>query len=836
MLILVLGVAVVAVAQWLADPRQRLGAEIGGAIFLLVGIFTLLRQLAARRAQGHMLSAVAGFVAQEPMPSYIADLDGRIAYRNPAAGPAPDDPADDTLAEAFRDIFANPASILFRLQNRVMAVGSTREDIATRRGHLRIAVHQVGPSQLLWRIEDMGERVDGRPADRLSLPMLTAGPSGTILYMNAACLRLLGERAKSLDRVVRDLPLASGRVHQIDTVNGPVRSLVAVVAGAGGRKEIYLLPSASASATPLSADWDAIEDLPVPLLKIAPSGEVLASNREARLLLRAPMDAGTRLSDLLEGLGRPIVDWLQDVASGRGSAAPQFLCGRGNDQDIFVQVSLSIAGHATGPALIAVLNDVTELKSLEAQFVQSQKMQAIGQLAGGIAHDFNNLLTAISGHCDLLLLRHDQGDGDYGDLQQIHQNANRAASLVGQLLAFSRKQNLRPEIIDLRDTLADLTHLLNRLVGEKVKLTLNHDPELQAIRADKRQLEQVIMNLVVNARDAMPAGGEIRVETENLTLASPVERDRATLPAGHYVLVKVIDEGHGIAPEKVGKIFEPFYTTKRTGEGTGLGLSTAYGIVKQTGGFIFVDSEVGIGTVFTLYLPSYDKLPLTEVPAPVRPAPPRASGPVSGVVLLVEDEAPVRAFASRALRLRGYTVLEADSAEAALALLSDPELVVDIFVTDVIMPGKDGPTWVREALHARPETRVVFVSGYAEDAFGEHQAQIPNSVFLPKPFSLRDLTATVQAQLDDAGPDATVAMATAVNGEEMETALPRPIQSVANGQPALALPPSVGVGPGDGVARAAAEASQVMAAVRDHLRATETARPDDGNQDSAGAG
>ena len=210
-----------------------------------------------------------------------------------------------------------------------------------------------------------------------------------------------------------------------------------------------------------------------------------------------------------------------------------------------------------------------ELKTLEAQFVQSQKMQAIGQLAGGVAHDFNNLLTAISGHCDLLLLRHDQGDPDYADLVQINQNANRAAALVGQLLAFSRKQTLRPELLDLRDTLSDLTHLLNRLVGEKIELTLSHDPVLPAIRGDRRQLEQVLMNLVVNARDAMPDGGTIRIETERRLLLEPLKRDRAMVEPGEYASVKVSDAGVGIAQDSLQKVFEPFYTTKRTGEGTG---------------------------------------------------------------------------------------------------------------------------------------------------------------------------------------------------------------------------------------------------------------------------
>jgi two-component system, cell cycle sensor histidine kinase and response regulator CckA len=377
--------------------------------------------------------------------------------------------------------------------------------------------------------------------------------------------------------------------------------------------------------------------------------------------------------------------------------------------------------------------------------VQSQKMQAIGQLAGGVAHDFNNLLTAISGHCDLLLLRHKSDDPQYSDLIQIHQNANRAAALVGQLLAFSRKQTLKPERIDLSEVLSDLTHLLNRLVGERVRLRLSHGSDLGPIRADKRQLEQVIMNLVVNARDAMPDGGTIAIETEALHLRDEMRRDRAILPPGDYAVIRVRDTGCGIAPERMVKIFEPFFTTKRAGEGTGLGLSTAYGIVKQTGGYIFVDSAEGEGSVFHLYFPIYQDAAV-EIAAPApKPIVVRQG---DGVVLLVEDEAPVRAFASRALRMRGFTVLEADCAESALTLLEDPKLDIDIFVTDVVMPGMDGPTWVRKALQTRPDVRVIFVSGYAEESLSESQLRIPNSTFLAKTFSLSDLTDTVHAQFN----------------------------------------------------------------------------------------
>ena len=392
-------------------------------------------------------------------------------------------------------------------------------------------------------------------------------------------------------------------------------------------------------------------------------------------------------------------------------------------------------------------------------------------MPAGVAHDFNNLLTAITGHCDLLLLRHDQGDPDYGDLVQISQNANRAASLVGQLLAFSRQQKLKLEIVDLRDTMADLLHLLNRLVGERIKLTLDHDPGLLPIRVDRRQFEQVIMNLVVNARDAMAEGGEVRVETRVVHLREPLRRDSAEVPAGNYVTVSVKDQGHGIPAAKLARIFEPFFTTKDVGKGTGLGLSMAYGIIKQSGGYIFVDSTENVGSIFTIYIPVHDEPAQStrslsapdevcdrggvgpdsgrdartrKVPVP-EPAAPGPEG--QGVVLLVEDEAPVRAFAARALQLRGYTVVEAGNAEAALETLRQSDTRFDLFVTDVVMPGMDGPTWVREALREHPDVKVVFVSGYSEEDIGEMSADIPNSVFLPKPFSLSDLTATVARQL-----------------------------------------------------------------------------------------
>jgi len=723
---------------FLATALMAAGGTLGAVLLV-----SLLRNRFRAHVRGLARAMLDRVIARDAVPSFVVDEEGAVLTRNAAAETRFPAQGEQTLAGLLKGLIANPAALLYRLQGKARRDGAAREEIATRGGHLVLAVHQLGEDSFLWRLEEAAARMRaGRTPDSLPVAMLTVGRGNTVLFMNEAARHLAGGRVKALDRLFPELPLRPGEINTVSTAEGPVDVVVAQRDNSGGRQEIYMIEVGRGAPGPDLA----FDSLPVPMLTLDPDGRILTANRLAtRLLGRAP-DAGCTLSDVMTGLGRTVPDWLREMADGERDQQSEFLRLRRTDREVFVQVTLSRMQAGDGTRLIAVLNDATELKTLEAQFVQGQKMQAIGQLAGGVAHDFNNLLTAISGHCDLLLLRHDQGDPDYGDLVQINQNANRAAALVGQLLAFSRKQTLRPEILDLRDTLADLTHLLNRLVGEKVTLTLSHDPVLRPIRADKRQLEQVLMNLVVNARDAMPEGGEIRIETEVAHLDTPLERDRATVPVGDYVTVRVRDSGIGIAPDKIQKVFEPFFTTKRTGEGTGLGLSTAYGIVKQHGGFIFVDSAPGSGTCFTLYFPAHDTVPEAPAMAAVE-APQILAQNGEGVVLLVEDEAPVRAFASRALRLRGYTVLEAESAEDALRTLEESDLTVDVFVTDVVMPGMDGPTWVRQALKERPDVRVVFVSGYAEGAFSGGEPMVPNSVFLPKPFSLNQLTATVQQQM-----------------------------------------------------------------------------------------
>jgi two-component system cell cycle sensor histidine kinase/response regulator CckA len=399
-----------------------------------------------------------------------------------------------------------------------------------------------------------------------------------------------------------------------------------------------------------------------------------------------------------------------------------------------------------GSLLIHII-DTSAQRQLEIQFAQSQKMQAVGQLAGGIAHDFNNLLTAMIGFCDLLLLRHQVGDQSYSDISQIKQNANRAAGLVRQLLAFSRQQTLRPKVSDLTEVLAELSNLLRRLIGEAIELEIKHARDLWLVKLDQSQFEQVVINLAVNARDAMGGEGKLSFKTENYVVRVRGVDAHELVPPGEYVRINVADTGTGIPEDVVAKIFDPFFTTKKVGEGTGLGLSTVYGIIKQTGGFIFAhNNEDGPGTTFEILLPKFRDQTRAEDEAPAGVAHSKhrdLSG--IGTILLVEDEDPVRLFASRALQNKGYEVLQADCGDSALELARGYDGRIDLLVTDVVMPSMDGPTLVKNITRDMPHLKVIFISGYAEDAFRKDlDFDIDKIDFLPKPFSLKEIAEKVK--------------------------------------------------------------------------------------------
>jgi two-component system cell cycle sensor histidine kinase/response regulator CckA len=411
-------------------------------------------------------------------------------------------------------------------------------------------------------------------------------------------------------------------------------------------------------------------------------------------------------------------------------------------------------GERETEAAIVYMLETTERRTLENQINQSQKMDMVGQLAGGIAHDFNNVLSAIMMATDFLLSAHRPTDPSFQDIMQIKQNANRAAALVRHLLAFSRKQTLRPQVLDLGEALSDIENLLKRLIGEKVKLEVLHGRDLWPIKVDLSQFEQVIVNLAVNARDAMPDGGKLTVRTGNVTSADSAALSYKGMPAADYVRIDVTDTGTGIPVEIVDKIFEPFFSTKEVGKGTGLGLSTVYGIVKQTGGFVYVDSEAGKGTSFRIFLPRHhvekevqpELVPgngAAKEPPPVE-AKPRADLTGEGTILLVEDEEGLRSLNARGLRSRGYSVIEASNGIEAMEALEERNGAVDLVVSDVVMPEMDGPTLLKNMRERNPDLKIIFVSGYAEDAFEKSLPENQQFAFLPKPFTLSQLVAAVK--------------------------------------------------------------------------------------------
>ena len=493
------------------------------------------------------------------------------------------------------------------------------------------------------------------------------------------------------------------------------------------------------------------------LLGMLPLGLAVAERDGRVLFMNSPFQraAGLGPDSTIVYPGDLVVE--EDKAA-VSDAVRRFSAGRGSASDLSVRlkerpeenVSLTIAAaKGLGQAAVLLsLKDNSEESRLKRQVAQAMKMQAVGQLAGGVAHDFNNILTAIIGHCDLMTMRHIPGDSDYDDIQQIKHNSNRAAALTRQLLAFSRQQTLRPQILQIPDVISEISNLLKRLLGETIKLEVSHGRNLGTVRADPGQLEQVIVNLAVNARDAMQDGGTLRIQTYAMSQADVRKLGIEIMPVTEYTALKVTDTGTGIPQDVIGKIFEPFFTTKEVGKGTGLGLSTVYGIVKQSGGFIFADSKPGQGTSFAIYLPVHEA-PASAVAAPRIPAK-EASAELwgTGTILLVEDEAMVRAVAERALARQGYKILTAANGEEGLEIIEAAEEPIDLVISDVVMPTMDGPTMARAAREKRPDLPIIFMSGYAEEQLRK-SIDLDNIGFLPKPFSVQQIGQAAREALAD---------------------------------------------------------------------------------------
>ena len=633
--------------------------------------------------------------------------------------------------------------------------------ISTAAGASPVEVERVGSlgNLLLWRFPEAtapdplttaAKRVEGVVGDRLAAAGVLAAvvdSNGIVLAANQA----FAERAIAPDEKLR----ASRFSELVELGEDGQMRLVAEGEGAQGHRAVHipvdlngeegagtflLFDSSGAESVAKSSNLQTLLDiLPIGLALVDRDGRFLTMNEAFR---QAAGIKGTAMpvypGDLVVKEDKaPVADAVRRNA--RGPAMSGDLAVRLSRQTS-EPVALTIAGlRGLGDAaVLLLLKDNSEEAKLKRQIAQATKMQVVGQLAGGVAHDFNNILTAIIGHCDLMLMRHTPGDSDYDDIQQIKSNSNRAAGLTRQLLAFSRQQTLRPQVLQLPDVVSEVSHLLKRLLGETVELVVKHGRNLGPIRADPGQLEQVIINLAVNARDAMgpKGGGILTIQTYSVKADQVAELGSDVLPVGDYSALSVADTGTGIPPNVLGKIFEPFFTTKEIGKGTGLGLSTVYGIIKQSGGFIFADSKLNEGARFVIYLPVHRE---AATAGRARRAEKTKKDELwgSGTVLLVEDEPMVRNVAERALTRHGYTVITADNGEEALEIVAKGE-PIDLLISDVVMPGMDGPTVVREARKSRPDLKILFMSGYAEEQLRK-SIDIENVNFLAKPFSVTEL-------------------------------------------------------------------------------------------------
>ena len=494
-----------------------------------------------------------------------------------------------------------------------------------------------------------------------------------------------------------------------------------------------------------------VEHAPVGIYRSSPEGRFLSANAAVVRMLGYESAADVLGLDMARDVYADAAERQRlverDTYSDRQYDSVEATWKRRDGRLLTVQLSVRAVRNRAGQVEYyeTFVRDVTDQRRLQQQVLQSQKMEAVGRLAGGIAHDFNNLLTVITSYSDLLLEDLAPGDAKRDDLEQVRKAADGAAALTRQLLAFSRQQVVEPRVVSLNTVVEGLQKILRRVIGEDIELTTTLAPDLGAVRADVGQLEQVLMNLAVNARDAMPTGGRLTVETANVEHDPDYARDREAAAVRQFAMLAVSDTGCGMDEATKARIFEPFFTTKEPGKGTGLGLATVYGIVKQAGGFIWVYSEPGQGTSFKIYLPEVDAT-AERTTAVAGARAPRGTE----TVLLVEDAAAVRAVTKQVLERQGYVVLEAPDGEAALRLAQQHRGPIHLLLTDVVMPRVSGRELAERLTQVRPDMRVLYASGYTDDSVVRHGILELGTAYLQKPFSPESLARKVRDVLDAA--------------------------------------------------------------------------------------
>jgi two-component system cell cycle sensor histidine kinase/response regulator CckA len=781
------------------------------AVLAAVGVFFLLGLLSGylrfneRARELELVKSVAdsldgGIQVVTPL--------GSIVYSNAAARAICGTAAATVSFNEALSADPQAAEALFRL-TRAAECGETRQEEFCVRSDgpgmrkarwLRASVRPFAPSGLeeatVWQVSDITQarareievasalEAALRYYDSMPVGVFCVAPDGRIVHFNATLAALLGVksgriRAQSLqltDIVAGDvaaLILSAGRPAMVgggldvellgkDGRAFPVRLMARRPAGDSDTRLTVVVfdrtsePFEDLDAAPAEARLTRLfQSAPFGIATADASGRILSSNVAfARMFHLDGHQAVTSIFGLVTSeadgeVRHELEKGFERTRAGLSATGP-IEVSIGAEHQFTRRIYMSPLTGSAGAREAAILYviDATEQKALEVKFAQSQKMEAVGQLAGGIAHDFNNVLTAIIGFSDLLLQTHRPTDPAFKDIMNIKSSANRAAGLVRQLLAFSRRQTLQAEVLQLGEVITDLHALINRAMGEKIELKILSGRDLWYVKADRTQFEQVLINLAVNARDAMSEGGRLTIRTRNISERDSLRLTALGVAAGEYVAIEVEDTGTGMSGEVMAKIFEPFFSTKEVGKGTGLGLSTVYGIVKQTGGYIFPESEIGKGTTFRVYLPRYVPDSEDEV-ATTRGAKKKEMArdlTGTGRVLLVEDEDAVRSFAVRALSRQGYEVLEAASGAEALKVMAKAQGKVDLVVSDVIMPEMDGPTMLKELRKTKPDLKIIFVSGYPDDAFTKSLNPDEQFAFLPKPFTLPQLAAKVKEQ------------------------------------------------------------------------------------------
>jgi two-component system cell cycle sensor histidine kinase/response regulator CckA len=782
------------------------GLAVIGVFCLFAGAVGILH-FGPRQARNDVTKA---FVDNLPQGALIADSVGRVLYANEAyrdlLGLAPEAvvPAPDRafagsphLAEAiFRLARAAQQGRSLKEEFRLPPPGEEEDEAGVAPRWFRISVQPMPADPrsgrkgalVVWQLDEITQdrardeanfaKVQAAIAYLDSAPagFFTADAEGNIEYLNATLAQWLGldlsevagrplmlERIMSHDSAAliahtsRGQPQPTTRRFEINLIKRdgtslPVRVLHRLRGGLAHALVIKRGPGQGDEAGAAELRFARLfHSAPIAIATLDREGAISATNAAFARLFAAAADEGRKVSleDLVEPESHQALRHALDAALAHQSLIEpvDIAFAGGRERSGRLYLSPIEQTESESEAAIAYAFDTTEQRALEMQIAQGQKMQAIGQLAGGIAHDFNNMLTAIIGFSDFLLMNHRPTDPAFQDIMNIKQNANRAAGLVRQLLAFSRQQTLRPQVLQLGDVLSELSILLSRLLGENIELKLDQASGLWPVKADLHQFEQVIINLAVNSRDAMPGGGKLTIRTANVDERESRELGSLQILPGEYVLIEVRDTGCGMSEEVKQKIFEPFFSTKEVGRGTGLGLSTVFGIVKQSGGYIHVESEEGRGTAMCVYLPRHQEAPGEVEPKPERRVEKPKDLTGRGTVLLVEDEDAVRSFAARALGQRGYQVLEASTGTEALDVFESHQGDVDLVLSDVVMPEMDGPTLMAKLRRDRPDLKIIFISGYAEDSFRKHLAENEDFMFLQKPFDLKELAAAVKAAL-----------------------------------------------------------------------------------------